>query len=110
MGGKLGACHALDVPFVFRQLGSSEAEFLTRGRSPQSLGDMMSTAWAAFAGTGQPAAAGLPGWPAYGPGRRTMILDELPRLEADPRQELREFWVDEPAYEARPSPGQHAQT
>lgn len=45
MGGKLGACHALDLPFVFRQLASPEAEFLTRGRAPQSLSDMMSTAW-----------------------------------------------------------------
>lgn len=24
MGGKLGACHALDFPFVFRQLPSPE--------------------------------------------------------------------------------------
>ena len=93
MGGKLGACHALDVPFVFRQLGSPEAEFLTRGRAPESLGDMMSTAWALFASAGQPAARGLPDWPECGPSRRTMILDELPRLEEDPRRDLRQFWA-----------------
>ena len=90
MGGKLGACHALDIPFVFRQLASPEAEFLTRGTAPQDLSDMMSTAWSGFARTGQPAAPGLPDWPDYGPERRTMILDETPRVEGDPRRELRE--------------------
>lgn len=93
MGGKLGACHALDVPFVFRQLASPEAEFLTRGRAPASLGDMMSGAWELFASAGQPAAPGLPEWPEYGSSRRTMILDQLPRVEEDPRRELREFWA-----------------
>ncbi len=94
MGGKLGACHALDVPFVFRQLASPEAEFLTRGRAPESLGDMMSGAWALFASAGQPAAPGLPDWPEYGPSRRTMILDELPRVAEDPRRDLRQFWAE----------------
>jgi para-nitrobenzyl esterase len=58
---------------------------------------MMSTAWAAFAHTGKPAAVGLPDWPLYGPGRRTMVLDEPPRVEDDPRRELREFWAAAPA-------------
>jgi para-nitrobenzyl esterase len=97
MGGKLGSCHALEIPFVFRQLGSTEAEFLTRGRAPQDLSDVMSTAWAAFAHTGQPAAVGLPDWPLYRPGRRTMVLDELPRVADDPRRELRKFWAEAPA-------------
>ncbi|MGX1163016.1 para-nitrobenzyl esterase [Arthrobacter sp. SLBN-100] len=97
MGGKLGACHALDIPFVFRQLGSPEAAFLTRGTAPESLSEMMSTAWAAFAQTGKPAAVGLPDWPLYGPGRRTMILDEPPRVQDDPRRELRGFWAETPA-------------
>jgi para-nitrobenzyl esterase len=90
MGGKLGACHALDIPFVFRQLASPEAEFLTRGTAPQGLSDLMSTAWAAFARTGRPDAPRLPHWPDYGPGRGTMVLDEKPRVEEDPRRELRE--------------------
>jgi para-nitrobenzyl esterase len=90
MGGKLGACHALDIPFVFRQLASPEAEFLTRGTAPQGLSDMMSTAWTGFARTGQLEAPGLPVWPDYWPKRRTMVLDEQPRVEDDPRGELRE--------------------
>ncbi|MEW9870870.1 carboxylesterase/lipase family protein [Arthrobacter sp. HS15c] len=93
MGGKLGACHTLEIPFVFRQLASPEAEFLTQESAPQSLPDKMSSAWAAFARTGEPAATGLPGWPVYWPLRTTMILDKLPRVEEDPIRELREFWA-----------------
>jgi para-nitrobenzyl esterase len=92
MGGKLGACHALDIPFVFRHLASPEAAFLTRGNAPQPLSDAMSGAWASFARTGTPAGAGLD-WPEYGPRRSTMILDEMLRVEADPRREIREFFA-----------------
>ena len=91
MGGKLGACHALDIPFVFRHLEAPEAAFLTRGKAPEALGDMMSGAWAAFAGTGTPATAGR-GWPEYGEARSTMVLDADTHLEDDPRREIREFF------------------
>lgn len=92
MGGKLGACHALDIPFVFRHLDSPEAAFLTRGQAPQSLSDAISGAWAAFARTGSP---GLPGleWPDYGPERNTMVLDAQPRVKPDPRREIRKFFA-----------------
>jgi para-nitrobenzyl esterase len=63
----------------------------------------MSTAWAAFARTGRPDAPRLPHWPDYGPGRGTMVLDEQPRIEDDPRGELREFWSKVPAVEIQAS-------
>ncbi|MDR6791864.1 para-nitrobenzyl esterase [Pseudarthrobacter oxydans] len=91
MGGKLGACHALDIPFVFRHVESPQAAFLTRGKAPTSLSNAMSGAWASFAQAGNPGMPGLD-WPEYGALRATMILDEEPRLEADPRRELREFF------------------
>lgn len=91
MGGKLGACHALDIPFVFRHVDSPQAAFLTRGKAPTSLSNAMSGAWASFAQAGNPGMPGLD-WPEYGALRATMILDEEPRLEADPRRELREFF------------------
>ena len=102
MGGKLGSCHALEIPFVFRQLDSAEAAYLTRGKAPADLTEWMSAAWAAFAGSGTPVAAGLPPWPEYrdhtgGQARRgvraTMVLDAGPRVEFDPRGPLREFWA-----------------
>ncbi|WP_324643855.1 carboxylesterase/lipase family protein [Pseudarthrobacter sp. LT1] len=91
MGGKLGACHALDIPFVFRHLDAPEAAFLTRGKAPAALGDAISGAWAAFAGTGNPATEELE-WPEYGDARSTMVLRDEIRLENDPRRELREFF------------------
>jgi para-nitrobenzyl esterase len=91
MGGKLGACHALDIPFVFRHLDAPEAAFLTRGKAPQALSDIMSRAWAAFAHTGHPAVPGLE-WPEYGEQRSTLVLDADTRLEDDPRRELRELF------------------
>ncbi|MGO4236200.1 carboxylesterase/lipase family protein [Pseudarthrobacter sp. YAF2] len=91
MGGKLGACHALEIPFVFRHLDAPEAAFLTRGRAPQQLSDAMSGAWAAFARTGSPGTAQLV-WPEYGHGRSTMVLDDEPRLETDPRGGIRAFF------------------
>ena len=91
MGGKLGACHALDIPFVFRHLDAPEAAFLTRGKAPESLSDAMSAAWAAFAHTGTPGTEHL-AWPEYGQERSTMVLNAEPRLEADPRREIREFF------------------
>jgi len=92
MGGKLGSCHTLEIPFVFRHLASPDAAYLTRGKGPQALSDTMSGAWAAFASTGAPDQPGL-AWPEYGQARRTMMLDDAPRLEADPRREVRLFFA-----------------
>lgn len=90
MGGKLGACHALEIPFVFRHLDAPEAAFLTRGRAPRALGDTMSLAWASFARDGRPQP---PAWPEYGAERSTLVLDEDVRVEADPRRGIREFFA-----------------
>ncbi|ACL38414.1 Carboxylesterase type B [Pseudarthrobacter chlorophenolicus A6] len=92
MGGKLGSCHTLDIPFVFRHLDSPDAAYLTRGKAPQALSDAMSGAWAAFARNGTPAQPGL-AWPEYGQRRHTMVLNDPPRLEADPRSGIRMFFA-----------------
>ena len=91
MGGKLGACHALDIPFIFRHLDAPEAAFLTRGKAPDSLSDAMGGAWAAFTRTGTPDTASL-AWPEYGGQRNTMVLDDESRPEADPRRQIRELF------------------
>jgi para-nitrobenzyl esterase len=92
MGGKLGSCHTLEIPFVFRHLDSPDAAYLTRGKAPQALSDTMSGAWAAFAQAGTPDQPGL-AWPEYGQERRTMILDDATRLEADPRRGIRVYFA-----------------
>jgi para-nitrobenzyl esterase len=85
-GGRLGACHALEIPFVFDTLGSGTGQ-LWGSDPPQRLADAMHAAWAAFA-TG-----GDPGWPRYDPGRRaTMRFDTTPEVVDDPRAAERALW------------------
>jgi para-nitrobenzyl esterase len=46
--GLLGACHALEIPFVFDTLGT-ETEAICGTYPPQQLADTMHAAWVAFA-------------------------------------------------------------
>ena len=94
LGGMLGSCHALDLPFVF---GTLEHRLLRPlvGRGPEALAlaARIQDAWIAFARTGRPGHGGVPDWPGYdGAHRRTMILDRHCRVEAAPREPERAFW------------------
>ena len=94
LGGMLGSCHALDLPFVF---GTLEHRLLRPlvGRGPEAvaLAERIQDAWVAFARTGRPAHPGIGDWPGYdGAHRRTMILDRRCRVEAAPREPERAFW------------------
>ena len=83
---KAGACHALEIPFVFDNLGK-EAEGLWGSNPPQELADRMHAAWIAFARTGDP------GWPSYDRRRRaTMRFDLDSRVVDDPRPATRKLW------------------
>jgi len=73
-GGRLGACHALDVPFA---LGTWELpklrEFAGSGPAAARVAGAMMDAWAAFAARGDPSHPGIPRWPAYAPPRRATL-------------------------------------
>ena len=56
---KLGACHALELGFVFDVLDDASGRQLLGGPAPQSLADAMHSAWVAFARSGDP------GWPRF---------------------------------------------
>ena len=85
--GRLGACHALELPFVFDTLDSEKAEALTGPEPPQALATAMHEAWVAFARTGDP------GWPRYEPGRRlTMSFGETCEVAEDPAGAERRLW------------------
>jgi carboxylesterase type B len=84
--GRLGACHALEIPFVFDTLGN-ETEPLWGTDPPQQLADTMHAAWVAFATNGDP------GWPTYDRGRRaTMRFDTTSEVVDDPRAAERALW------------------
>jgi para-nitrobenzyl esterase len=94
MGGILGACHVIDIPFVFDNLDRGGVEMLLGGvdDATRRLATRTSAAWASFARHGSPATPDLD-WPAYDTdGRATCVLDRTPRVDHDPEPELRAMW------------------
>jgi para-nitrobenzyl esterase len=90
-GGILGACHALELPFVWNNLRKTGASVLTGTDNPsddvQALADGMQQAWIAFARTGDP------GWPVYDTATRaTMHFDITSGVQDDPEGDLRVLW------------------
>lgn len=76
----LGACHALELSFVFDTLTSAEP--LTGPNPPQQLADEMRAAWVSFA------TSGGPGWVAWDPDKRPVRSFGMPSsLQLAPRAE-----------------------
>ena len=73
-GGLLGACHAIDIPFVFGCLDLPGGEnFAGKGPDAERLVDRTMDAWLAFAKSGNPNHAGIGTWPRYDTERRATI-------------------------------------
>ncbi len=89
MKGYLGACHTLEIGFVF---GNYDDTFCGSGPDADRLSRNMQHAWAAFARTGNPSCESLGKWEPYGDSRITMILDKTCRLENAPYEEERSIW------------------
>jgi para-nitrobenzyl esterase len=86
-GGRLGACHALEIGFVFDTLDAEHGEALYGSSPPAELAAAMHKAWIDFARSGQP------GWNAYTPATRATMTFALPStLTHDPRPEQRTAW------------------
>jgi para-nitrobenzyl esterase len=82
--GKLRSFHTLEIPFVFDNVDAAQS-MTGKGEDRYALADRMSTAWVAFARTGNPSHAGLPAWAAFDTHRRaTMLFDTECRLVNDP--------------------------
>ncbi|MGW8764145.1 carboxylesterase/lipase family protein [Streptomyces sp. NPDC055815] len=85
--GALGACHALELPFVFDRLHDPSYAPLLGADPPQALADAMHGAWVRFAKTGSP------GWKAYDTvDRTTMTFGAAPEPVPDPRAGERLLW------------------
>ncbi|RVW02973.1 carboxylesterase/lipase family protein [Rhodococcus xishaensis] len=88
----LGATHATDLVPVFGTRTPLARALTALGgrRGMRAVTDTMQEHWLAFARTGRP----LDGWPRYSPERReTLIIDEICRIEFDPRRRRREAWL-----------------
>jgi para-nitrobenzyl esterase len=95
MGGALGSCHALEIPFVFGNLGLPTMDrFAGTGPDAERLSDQMSDAWIAFARSGNPNHPGIPNWPTYDGSRRpTMEFGPQTQLVEAPYDDERQVWV-----------------
>jgi para-nitrobenzyl esterase len=89
LGGAFGACHALEIGFVFCQqdpvLGGT-------GPEVEKLSRCIQDAWLSFARTGDPSCETIGKWPVYGEKRMTMILDKDCRVEVAPYDGERSAW------------------
>ncbi|KAF5723733.1 carboxylesterase 2 [Fusarium mundagurra] len=86
MGGRLGASHSLEIPFVFDTLGLGTEPLL--GPTPlQELADAMHRAWVVFATTGDP------GWPKYNACYRSTMHFDMASIAVDnPLSEKLQLW------------------
>ncbi|MBA3030280.1 MAG: carboxylesterase/lipase family protein [Desulfobacteraceae bacterium] len=94
--GALGACHALDLPFVFgTYLVPGQDKFAGTGPGVEKLSLEMMDAWAAFAKTGNPSHGGIGTWDPYDTAsRKTMIFGKETRQVSAPFEEERTVWFD----------------
>ncbi len=93
-GGKLGSCHAIDIPFVFGAVDTPFGKmFAGGGPGVRAMADKVQDAWISFARTGEPAVEGVERWPAYETSRRSTVnlAAECSLVEA-PMDEERRFW------------------
>jgi para-nitrobenzyl esterase len=89
MGGILGCCHALDIPFAFGNLEAPGAEmFLGDGSDRQPIADRFSAEITQFAHHGHPS------WAQYDTHTRsTLRIDIKTELILDPEQEIRALFT-----------------
>jgi para-nitrobenzyl esterase len=89
LGGRLGSCHALEIPFVFGHVTHPLIRaFVGDDPAAERLSAAMQDAWLAFARGETPEA-----WPAYDPvTRATRVLGRECGVEEAPHEPERAFW------------------
>jgi len=89
LGGRLGSCHALDLPFVFGRVAHPALRrFVGEDPAAEDLSTGMRGAWLAFARGEAPA-----GWPVYTESdRETRVLGRECGVARAPRETERAFW------------------
>ena len=92
--GSLGACHALELAFVFGTLDApTQDKFAGTGPVVEKLSENMMDAWLKFTQRGDPGHAGIGEWRAYdAKDRATMIFGRESGLALAPFEEERRAW------------------
>jgi para-nitrobenzyl esterase len=87
LGGRLGAAHGLDLPFVWNRVDLPASKILLgeAAEAARPLATQIHATWAAFIRSGDPNGGGLPAWPTYDRARRqTMLIDRTSGVVEDP--------------------------
>lgn len=93
LGGIMRSTHSLDIPLVFDNAAFATG-LLGTGPDVQTMANVMSDAWLAFARDGTPKSSLIPHWPAYSADRRaTMVFDTDSRVVEDYAHETRSYWA-----------------
>lgn len=86
--GRLGAAHAVELPYVFDLLDEESSQALIGDEPPQVVADTAHGAWVRFVADGDP------GWPRYDlAGRSTALIDEGITVVDDPDGAERDVWT-----------------
>jgi para-nitrobenzyl esterase len=83
--GALNVPHTAEIAYAFDNLELAQALVGTPDAQDQALADVMSTAWANFARSGNPNGEGVPEWPQWtAEERAVMLFDADPEAVVDP--------------------------
>ncbi len=84
---RLGACHGVELPFVFGTIGRDEVRPRIGDRPSRAVSDQAHQVWVDFVTRGDP------GWPAYDTGRRaTGLISDRITVADDPAAAERTCW------------------
>ncbi|MET7332335.1 carboxylesterase/lipase family protein [Nonomuraea sp. NPDC005650] len=87
--GRLGAAHAVELPYVFDLLDEESSRALIGDEPPQVVADTAHGTWVRFVTDGDP------GWPRYDlADRSTALIDDGITVVDDPDGAEREVWAD----------------
>jgi para-nitrobenzyl esterase len=94
VGGRIGACHGIELPFVFGTvLETWLRPWAAAAPGARKLAHRIQEAWIAFAKTGHPGHSRLPFWPTYDTEKRqAMRLDRRCQTFGDYGREALAFW------------------
>ena len=94
-GNRFGACHCIELPFMFDTLAHWQAPMLEGAdvHEKSTVAANVRNTWAAFARHGDPNHTGLPHWPRHAAKGETLLINHPPSVHNDPAGRQRwKYW------------------
>ena len=96
LNGEYGACHILELPYVFGTLDNTGVEwFFGSGKEAETVSSNMMQSWVKFAYNGNPNHNNIPNWAPYNETERcVMMIDNPFQLIKDHYKKILPLWED----------------